>query len=87
MSSFTIFTGGSVVIRKWASHSLRISLAGWCLGSVVFIYAYSGTLTSFMTFPKSYPIVNSLEELANSSELEAVTWKSHFFESILLVNL
>ena len=70
---------------KWVSHSFRIAITGWCLSSVVLVYAYNGSLTSFMAFPKTYPIVNSLDELAESSQLQVVTWKSHFFESILLV--
>ena len=57
----------------------------WCLASVVLTYLYSGCLVSFVTVPKLRPIVENLDELANSSQLEVVTLKSHFFESYLLV--
>lgn len=38
--------------------------------SVVLANAYAGTLFSFLTVTKLEPIVNSLEELANSKQLQ-----------------
>ena len=35
---------------------------------VVLVNAYTGTLMSYLTVPKLKPIVNTLEELAASSE-------------------
>jgi hypothetical protein len=40
----------------------------WCLTMVVLVNAYTGTLMSYLTVPKLRPIVNTLEELAASSE-------------------
>lgn len=44
----------------------RLSVGLYCLVAVVICNAYTGTLTSFMTVPKLKPIVQSLEELAES---------------------
>lgn len=42
----------------------------WCLICVVLANAYAGTLFSFLSVAKLEPIVNSLEELANTKHLK-----------------
>ena len=45
----------------------------WCLVAVVLANAYAGTLFSFLSVAKLEPIVNSLEELANSKNLQLIS--------------
>jgi hypothetical protein len=45
----------------------------WCLMTVVLANAYAGTLFSFLSVAKLNPIINSLDELANSTHVELVT--------------
>ena len=40
--------------------------------TVVLANAYAGTLLSFLSVPKLQPIINSLEELAHSENLQLV---------------
>lgn len=66
-------------------HATRIIAGVWCLVSIVFVYLYNGCLTSYITFPKMRPIIESLDQLANSAELELAILKNSVFESIILV--
>ena len=53
--------------------ALRLAVGLWCLMMMVLVNAYSGTLTSYLAVPKLRPIVNTLTELAASSETEITT--------------
>jgi hypothetical protein len=66
-------------------HAVRIIAAAWCLPSVVFIYLYSGCLTSFITIPKLYPLIESLDDLATSADLKLTILKDTVFETMILV--
>ena len=44
----------------------------WCLMAVVLANAYGGVLFSFLSVTKLEPIVNSLEELAHSPNLQLI---------------
>ncbi len=61
------FLKGNQISAK-AQISLRLVAGLWCLTMVVPVNAYTGTLMSYLTVPKLRPIVNTLEELAASSE-------------------
>ncbi|EFX83375.1 hypothetical protein DAPPUDRAFT_315894 [Daphnia pulex] len=65
-------------------HAVRIIAAAWCLPSVVFIYLYSGCLTSFITIPKLHPLIESLDDLATSADLKLTILKDTVFESMIL---
>lgn len=67
------------------AHASRITAAIWCLSCVVFVYVYNGSLISYIAVPRLIPFANTMEEFANSNELEPATMKSHFFETIILV--
>ncbi|XP_046650518.1 glutamate receptor ionotropic, delta-2-like [Daphnia pulicaria] len=63
----TVITGqGNYKSEKTLAQRLVAGL--WCLMMVVLVNAYTGTLRSYMTVPKLDPIVNTLTELAVSSE-------------------
>ncbi|XP_046452186.1 ionotropic receptor 93a-like [Daphnia pulex] len=63
----TVITGqGNYKSEKTFAQRLVAGL--WCLMMVVLVNAYTGTLRSYMTVPKLDPIVNTLTELAVSSE-------------------
>lgn len=68
-------------------HATRLVAATWCLTAVVFIYLYSGCLTSFITIPKLRPLIESLDDLATSVDLELTILKNSVFESMILVYL
>ncbi|XP_059353235.1 glutamate receptor ionotropic, kainate 4-like isoform X1 [Daphnia carinata] len=65
-------------------HATRLLAATWCLTAVVFIYLYSGCLTSFITIPKLRPLIESLDDLATSVDLKLTLLKNSVFESIIL---
>ena len=52
------------------SRSTWLLVGIWCLVCVVLTNAYAGTLFSFVSVSKLEPIVNSLEELAKSDNLQ-----------------
>ena len=54
---------------------------------VVLINAYTGVLTAMMTAPKWEPIVESLEDIAQSSHLKLTIEKASFITSELLARL
>lgn len=53
--------------------------------SAALVYAYSCCIISYLTIPRSYLLVNSVEELANSKVLQVTTLKNSIFETTLLV--
>ena len=54
--------------------------------AVVLANAYAGTLFSFLTVTKLEPIVNSLEELANSKQLQLLIQDRTVLADRLLVH-
>lgn len=66
---FDPFPKGNNISPK-TKFSLRLVAGLWCLMMVVLVNAYTGTLMSYLTVPKLRPIVNTLEELAASSETQ-----------------
>lgn len=68
-------------------HASRVTAAAWCLSSVVFVYLYSGSLTSFITIPKLRPVIESLDDLAVNPNLKLTILKNSVFESIILVRI
>jgi len=54
------------------SRGSYIVVGAWCLVAVVLANAYAGTLFSYLSVSKLKPIVNSLEELAQSKDLQLI---------------
>lgn len=52
------------------SRGSLLLLAVWCLMTVVLANAYAGTLFSFLSVTKLEQPINTLEELANSKEVQ-----------------
>ena len=57
---------------RTGSRGRYILVGVWCLMAVVLANAYAGTLFSFLSVTKLEPIVNSLEELAQSKALQLI---------------
>ena len=57
---------------RMGSRSRYILIGVWCLMAVVLANAYAGTLFSFLSVAKLEPIVNSLDELAQSKDLQLI---------------
>ena len=56
-----------------SSRATTLVVGMWCMMTVVLANAYAGTLFSFLSVAKLNPIINSLDELANSTHVELVT--------------
>ncbi len=52
---------------------------------VVLINAYSGVLTSLLTAPRLKPIAKTLQEVAESQELQVTVEKNNIFSRSFLV--
>ena len=52
---------------RWNSRATSVLIGMWCLTTIVLANAYAGTLFSFLSVAKLQPIINSLDELANST--------------------
>jgi len=57
---------------RMGSRGRYILVGVWCLMAVVLANAYAGTLFSFLSVAKLEPIVNSLEALAQSKDLQLI---------------
>lgn len=64
--------------------ALRLTGATWSLTNVVFIYVYTGVLTSLLAVPNYVPIINTLDELATSSIIKPVTIRSTAVDDMML---
>lgn len=53
--------------------SIRIPAALWCLMTVVFVNAYTGSIASFIAIPRRAAIPNSVAEVAASSNESKMT--------------
>ena len=68
---------------RWNSRATSVVIGMWCLTIVVF--AYAGTLFSFLSVAKLQPIINSLDELANSTQVQLVTQARTLWVGYLMV--
>lgn len=64
---------------------MRIVIVLWLLPMFIMIYAYTGTLTAFLTIPKLEPIVTNLKELADSSRFRLTIEESTQMADIIFV--
>lgn len=78
--------GNIIVLHPTTILQANFSLAvSWCLTCVVFIFCYTGVLTSILAAPSYMPSIKNLEELAYSKVLKPVTIISTAVDDIMLV--
>ena len=66
--------------------SIRLVGAAWALSAVVIVGVYNGVFISLLTVPTYTPIVNSLDDLANSKDVKFVTIRSTAVDAAILVS-
>lgn len=49
--------------------SIRLIAGVWCLAAFVFVSAYNSTLITYVLAPINYPLVNSLQEAVDRSDV------------------
>lgn len=65
--------------------STRLLVAAWCLVAIVIVNSYTTTLASYLMAPRYKPLVNSIEDIADSSRPMLMVLKEGSYESFLLV--
>lgn len=65
--------------------STQVLVAGWCLATFVLVQSYTSCLVSNLTAPRFIPLINTLEELANSHDITLVMLKYTSTASFLSV--
>ena len=68
------------------SRATSVLVGLWCLMTVVLANGYAGTLFSFLSVAKLEPIINSLEELAMSNDIQLVTQAHSIWVGYLMVS-
>ena len=66
--------------------SFRIMAGAWLLAATVLVKCYSGTLTSTLTLTNFKRTVNSMEDLAASSDLTMTASANTVMTNTILVN-
>lgn len=67
--------------------TLRLVAGAWCLLGFFWINAYSSVLISFITAPKYVPLVDSVQELVDSSRARPVVVYGYPPDSIISVRV
>ena len=67
------------------SRAKTLLVGTWLLVTIVLANAYAGTLFSFLSVAKLEPIINSLGELAKSTEIQLITPTSTVWISLIMV--
>ena len=65
---------------------MRLIVAVWCLASVVFVYSYSSSLASYLMTPKFVPLMNTVEDLVSSNNIQIMVRKFTSEYSELMVS-
>ncbi|XP_057380404.2 ionotropic receptor 93a-like [Daphnia carinata] len=74
--------GGNVLCNLT---SIRLVIGAWCLLTLVLVNSYNSTLISYVTATRSAkPLVNSIEELAQHSDIHAVVDRSQGPDSLFM---
>lgn len=58
----------------------------WCLAMIVLVNSYSSTVTSYLMAPRYQPMINSVEDIANSQRPIFMVQKYTSFDTALLVH-
>ena len=67
-----IFIFKGYFIRLNSRRAVLILVGVWCLMTVVLAHAYGRTLFSFLSVTKLGPVINSIDELARSDNIEVI---------------
>lgn len=57
----------------------------WCLGAFILVNAYTSTLISHVALPNQKPLINSIYDLRNRSEIHLVTDRNLNTDAVLTV--
>ncbi len=60
-------------------------VAAWCLMAIVFVNSYTSSIVSYLMAPRFLPLINTVQELADSNELQMVIRKFSV-ESVVFVS-
>lgn len=63
----------------------RLVVAAWCLISIVIVNSYTSSLVSHLMAPKFSPLINTVQDLADSREISIVVLKHTSVDSALFV--
>ena len=75
-----------VVPLNGKSAKLRLVGGSWCIAALILTTMYSDILIAFIMAPDIKPLVNSVQELADSDEVNLVVWAKYATEGYILVN-
>ena len=65
----------------------RLVVAVWCLIAVVFVNSYTSSLVSYLTAPRFIPLINTVQDLADSREIKIAPLKFTSIDSALAVSI
>ena len=66
-------------------HLVKFSLGIWGLMTTILTNAYTTTIISFLTIPRSKPVPNTYEELAKDSSIKLTIEKDFVMTQVILV--
>ena len=69
------------------SLSMRMVITVWCLTAVVLVNAYTSSLVSYLMAPRFLPLINTVQELADSHDLKIAVLKFSAIDSTIFVSI
>jgi hypothetical protein len=63
----------------------RIVIAAWCLMGIVFVNSYTSSLLSYLMAPTFLPVISTVQDLADSHDIEIASLKHTSVDSALFV--
>ncbi len=61
-------------------------VAAWCLIAIVLVNSYTSSIVSHLMAPRFLPLINTVQELADSNELQ-ISMKKFALEPVVLVSI
>ena len=68
------------------SLATRLAVAGWCLAGIVFVNSYSSSLASYLMAPRFIPLMNTVQDLADSNVIRPFIRKDSFQSTTVMVS-
>ena len=68
------------------SLATRLVAAGWCLAAIVFVNSYSSSLVSYLMAPRYIPLMNTIQDLADSNVIHPFIRKDSFQSTTVMVS-
>ena len=65
---------------------MRLVVAGWCLMAIVLVNCYTSSLVSYLMAPRFLPLINTVQDLADSRDLKIAVFKFSAVDSALFVS-